>query len=188
MRLAVIAGIFAFVVAAAEEKPPKLPPEIQQVVDLAMAAPPEFTADALLRLVESGKIPKEARKDLISAAFAAAGRAQHLVRLVAGPGAALDTRSGFQASALRLGLDALSLQSRAVDDMLSLDKATARQLFERLTHPTLPASTCESPLIPEISSFYDLLARLASEAYIAPDGEKNSRLAFGQASVDAIRA
>ncbi len=188
MRAVLTAGILAFVVAAAEEKTPKLPPEIQQVMELATAAPPEFTADALLRLVESGNIPKEARKDLISTAFSAASRAQHPVRLVAGPGAALDTRSGFQAGALRLGLDALSLQSRAVDNMLAVDKAAARQLFERLTRPALGVTPCKNPLIPDISTYYDLLVRMALEAYTAQDGEKNSRLAFGQTSIDAIRS
>ncbi len=57
------------------------------IADLAAAAPPEFAADALLRIVESGKLAdKNARRELVEQAFQLAASAKFPVRMEGLPG------------------------------------------------------------------------------------------------------
>ncbi len=111
MRLGLL--FLAAVLASAET--PKLPEPFQSLVDLAHAAPPEFGAEALLRLVESGKIVgRDAQRDLVEQAFGLAVSAKFPVRKRHLPGTTLDSRAGSLSQAYGMKLDALSLQSRAV--------------------------------------------------------------------------
>jgi hypothetical protein len=187
MRVAaLLIALAGLAVAADERRPAKLPPDVQSAVDLAMAAPPEFAANALLRLVGEGKvIDAGAKREWIEQAFRLGGRAQHPVRLVALPDA-VDTRAGYRANALRLRLDAVSLQARALELILPLDKAAAREWYRALRRPAVDALSCESALVPDYAAYYEILARLAQEAFTAPEGEKDSRLAFVQTVVDSI--
>ena len=95
---------------------PNLPAEVEPIYAVAMAAPPEFAARALLCL--SPRVTDlEARRGLIEMAFRLAA-----VRLVSFPGADVDTRSGSLSGALSLRLDALSLQSQGVGHMVAVDR------------------------------------------------------------------
>ena len=132
MRLRLSALLLIPDVVAAE--PAKLPEPFQSIRDLADAAPPEFTADALLRIVESGKLAdKAARRELLEHAFQLAASAKFPVQMQAAQGTTTDTRAGSLSDAYALKLDALSLQSRAVRDMLPLDHAKARELFGQMS-------------------------------------------------------
>ena len=176
-----------FLASAAEQKPAKLPPEIQQAVGIAMAAPPEFAAEALLRLVEGGNVAGvELKRQLVETAFGLAGRAQHPMRLVAIPGTDADTPTGYEGRALRLKLDAVSLQSRAIEAMLNLDKNTARNLYERFVRTKPAPLNCDVALVPDLSDYYAMLSRLAQSVYNGADNEKNSRVAFVQTTIDQM--
>jgi hypothetical protein len=134
-------------------------PELESIVDLATGVPPEFGADSLLRLAESGKIADPALKlSFVEKAFYLSESVQQPVKLAAMPGALVDTRSGYIAHAFRLNLDKLSLQSRAVVDVLPLDHAKGEKLFEQIRFPTLKPLSCDEPLIYDPSSYYDALA------------------------------
>src|ERR1700694_1016206 len=90
---------------------PKLPEPYQSIVELAHAAPPEFAADALLRVVESDKIAnRDSKRDLVAQAFRLAGMAKFQVRMRGVAGTMVDTRSGYLSRAYDLKLDALSLE------------------------------------------------------------------------------
>ncbi len=81
-------------------------------------------------MVESGKLAdKDARRALVEQAFRLAASAKFSVRMDGLPGTATDTASGSLSQAYALKLDVLSLQSRAVEDMLPLDPSKARELF-----------------------------------------------------------
>src|SRR3984885_5264916 len=106
MRLAVLLLIPALFGAA----PAKLPEPFRSISDLASAAPPEFTADALLRMVESGKLTdRNARRELVEHAFQLAASAKFPVRMEGGEGTTTDTASGSLSQAHTLKLDVLSL-------------------------------------------------------------------------------
>src|SRR5207245_10342454 len=111
---------------AESPRAPALPTKLLELVDRARSVPPEFGADALLRLAESDAVADpDAKRELIEEAFRKAGTAQEpMKRRSLKPGAG-DTRVSFQARAYAQDLDALSLQSRAVSAMLHVDKSKA---------------------------------------------------------------
>jgi hypothetical protein len=157
----------------------KLPEPYQSIVDLAGAAPPEFAADALLRVVESNKITKrDAKRDLVEQAFRLAAMAKFQIRMHGVAGTLVDTRSGYLSRAYDLKLDALSLQSRAVRDMLPLDSAKARELFQEIPRPALAPLTCYGPLFYDVSDFYQTLGAVAQSAFTTQERKKEEDLNF----------
>jgi hypothetical protein len=184
MRLAVL--LLALPLFAAE--PAKLPEPFRSISDLAAAAPPEFTADALLRVVESGQLAdRNARRELIEQAFQWAASAKFPVRMQGLPGTTTDTASGSLNLAYGLKLDVLSLQSRAVQDMLPLDPAKARDLFGQIVKPTLAPLTCDDALVYEPSGYYQALSAVVNGAFTPKERAKEEHFnllldALGQAT------
>src|ERR1700689_3220648 len=77
----------------------KLPEPYQSLAELARGAPPEFTADALLRIIEQAReqgkrADRAPRRDLIEEAFRSAAAARFPVRMQGLPGTTSDTASG----------------------------------------------------------------------------------------------
>jgi hypothetical protein len=154
-------------------EPAKLPEPFQSISDLAGAAPPEFTADALLRIVESGKLAdKAARRELLKHAFQLAASAKFPVQMQAGQGTTTDTRSGSLSDAYALKLDTLSLQSRAVRDMLPLDPARARDLFGQIVKPVLAPLTCDDALSYQPSEYYLALSAVVNGGFTPKEKAK----------------
>jgi hypothetical protein len=169
MRLAVVFLIPALFAA----EPAKLPEPFQSISDLAGAAPPEFTADALLRIVESGKLAdKAARRELVEHAFQLAASAKFPVQMQAGQGTTTDTRAGSLSDAYALKLDTLSLQSRAVRDMLPLDPAMARDLFGQIVRPVLAPLTCDDALSYQPSEYYLALSAVVNGGFTPKEKAK----------------
>jgi hypothetical protein len=149
---------------------PAIPKPVMELVDRARSVPPEFSADALLRIAESGAV-KDAhvQKEWIEEAFRKAGAAQEpLKRRGLRPGGG-DTRTSFLARAFAQDLDALSLQSRAVIDMVPIDKVKARELFSRIAAPHVPKLTCADELVYDVSAFYQALQAVASNTFTAKE-------------------
>jgi hypothetical protein len=160
--------LFAGVLFAAD--PVKLPEPFHSLADLAMAAPPEFSADGLLRIVESGRVPdRNSRRALVEQAFQTAASAKFRVRMQAVDGAVTDTESGSLNQAYGLGLDVLSLQSRAVRDMLPLDPAKARDLFAQIATPVLPPLTCDDALVYKPDEYYQALSAVVNGSFTAKE-------------------
>lgn len=148
----------------------KLAEPFQSIVDLASSAPPELAADALLRIVESGKLKDEnARRQLVEQAFQLAASAKLPVRMVGVPGTTTDTASGSLNQAYGLKLDALSLQSRAVRDMVPLDPAKARELFGQIVKPVLAPLTCDDALTYDLSEYYPALVAVVNNSFNAKE-------------------
>jgi|GEM_PF-1988727 len=146
---------------------------VPPVVELARAAPPEFFADAVVRLIRSGQIPqRDIQIDLLEEAFAVAADARESVRLVGLPDLPPDTREIYRHKAGSLGLDALSLRSRILREMVTLDRAKARAMFESIARPRLEPRPCSDPFIADVAAYYDAAAVIAQSAY--SDREKSS--------------
>jgi hypothetical protein len=154
-------------------EPAKLPEPFQSISDLAGAAPPEFTADALLRIVESGKLAdRAARHELVEHAFQLAASAKFPVQMQAGQGTTTDTRAGSLSDAYALKLDTLSLQSRAMRDMLPLDPARARDLFGQIVRPVLAPLTCDDALSYQPSEYYLALSAVVNGGFTPKEKAK----------------
>jgi hypothetical protein len=171
MRLRLSALLLIPTLFAAE--PAKLPEPFQSIRDLAGAAPPEFTADALLRIVESGQLAdKAARRELLEHAFQLAASAKFPVQMQAAQGTTTDTRAGSLSDAYALKLDTLSLQSRAVRDMLPLDPARARELFGQIVKPVLAPLSCDDALGYQPSEFYLALSAVVNGGFTPKERAK----------------
>jgi len=172
MRLAVL-----LLIPALFAEPPKLPEPFRSIAGLAAGAPPELAADALLRMVESGKLAdRNARLALVEQAFQLASAAKFSVRMEGLSGTTTDTASGSLSQAYKLKLDALSLQSRAVRDMLPLDPSKARDLFGQMLKPTLAPLTCDDALVYEPSEFYQALSAVVNGAFTPNEKAKEEHV------------
>lgn len=172
--------------ARGDEKPkPKLPPEVEAVFGMALAAPPEFAASALLQL-SSQLSDKELRRRTLDMAFHVAAGSTHPYVLESLPGAEADTRSSSTSAALRSGLDRLNLQSRAVIEMLAIDAATGRQLFGEITRPALPAAGCQAALLPNVSAYYEALGAVERLGFSDKDRAQSEHVSLVVGSISRI--
>ena len=175
MRLALLLAAATFAWA----QKPQLPEPYQTLAGLANAAPPEFAADTLLRIVESGQVAdREVKRDLLEQAFRLATAATFPVRKRSWPGTFTDTRSGSLSQAYELKLDTLSLQSRAVSDLMRLDAAAARSLFAEIPPLALPPLSCDDALFYEVSDFYQTLGAVFNSAFTASERAKQEHMNF----------
>jgi hypothetical protein len=157
---------FLLTAVALVAQTPKFAPEIQALVEMTNAAPPEIAADALLRIVESGKVSEEAgKRDLIERAFRLAAGATFKLPMHAAPGVNADSRPGVLSKAYALKLDALSLQSRAVNAMLAIDRPRARAMFLDAPRPSPERLTCDRPLVYDVSPYYKTLAAIVNNTF-----------------------
>jgi hypothetical protein len=156
---------------------PRLAPELETIYGMALAAPPEFAASALLRLT-ARVADKSLRRSLIDMSFHVAAKARTPVRLVSVPGIDADSRTAFQGSAMQLRLDALSLQAAAIRAMLADDPRRARDLFPELSHPRVAPSTCQDGLVADVSDYYLTAAAVARAGFTARERTEGEPIAF----------
>ena len=132
--------------------------EVKTIVDLAHSAPPEIFANTALALAETGVIPVgPAQTDLLEQAFTAAAQSHEPVRLFAMPNLGPDTPPTFRAKAATFGLDALSLQSRALQRLAIADRRKALELFQNLRRPNFDSRPCGDPLLADPTAYYEMV-------------------------------
>ena len=157
----------------------KAHPELMAIVDAARLAPPEFSADALLRVAECPKLTDtQWKRELTEEAFQSATAARNPIRqsaMVGPPG-----RHFLRVS---LRLDRLSLQVRAVKTMLRIDARRARILFEAMSRPVPRRLTCGDTLLDEPSPYYDLLAEITDSTFTPEERRKERHLGPALAAV-----
>jgi hypothetical protein len=137
---------------------------IQAALDMAHGAPGEFAADALLRIAALDAVDTPQRVKLIEEAFQRADEAQQpYKRRNAMPN--IPSNVQFQQRAFAQDLDALSLRMRAIETMLPLDSAKARQLFFGTPPLDLPPVPCEDVMVFDVSSYYQALTGVALRGF-----------------------
>jgi len=164
-------------VAVGAQERPKATPDVQALVDMAPAAPPELAADILLELVERGRITsREQRLEIIEQAFQLAAQAKFPYLESAAVSRALHTDSGpgIRYVGLAKGLSTMGLRCRAVRAALRIDKAKALELFRQIAVGPFPPLSCDDPLAPALSEYYNVLEEVASNAY-SPKDRKEGR-------------
>jgi hypothetical protein len=130
----------------------------------ASGAPAEFAADLLIRIAGSPGVDDPARKrELLERAFMSAYGVQEPYKRGA-PLVPFDSRAGGAARAYASGLDALTLQLRAVAGLMPFDPARARELFEWIDF-YLPPAACDTVLVPLADEYYALLATIARRTF-----------------------
>lgn len=185
------ACLCAAVACAGDQPKPKIeiPRDVQPVVDLARSAAPEVFADAIVRLIRAGRIPqREAQIELLQDAFAVASGAAEPIRLIALPTTPTDTREIYRSRSGDLGLDTLSLQSRILKELLTVDPARARQLFSAIPRPVLDARPCQDPFIADASAYYEIAAGIAQSGFSGDEKKQAAHIQFLAAILSGIRS
>lgn len=130
------------------------------VATLARQAPAEFAADAMIRLASSERMAPRARVGLLAEAFNRAADAQRSLPLRASI-TRLGGTGGFLDRAYQQDLDALSLRLRAIEPMLTLDRAKAKKLFLTIARPEVPRVRCEEIVVYDVGRYYEVLGAVA---------------------------
>jgi len=150
MKTPVLSLFASFLLSAAGSLDPA------SVAVLARQAPAEFAADAMIRLAASAKLDRAARAELFREAFTRAGEARRALPLRASIVHAGGI-GGFLDHAYLQNVDVLSLRLRAVEGLLPLDGAKARQLFLSIPRPEVPRVRCEDIFVYDVGRYYDAL-------------------------------
>jgi len=132
---------------------------LETIINLARAAPPEFGADILIRLVEKDVVTDQSlRRELLEQAFMLGAYAQEpsALRMAEGngPGVVLVN------IVFRQGLDAVSLRARVVRAYLRFDARRARALFDLIEPALGPRHTCADQFTVDLSLYYAVMGEL----------------------------
>lgn len=138
---------------------------VKDIVDTSRGTEPEFHAHALLLLVESNQsLGQSLKLKLAREAFDTAATVSAPIKMVPGISSLnTDSDAGMNMYAYGLGLDRLSLQSRAIADIAALDPNAARKLLDYLSLPEMPPVGCKRALVYDPKSYYVVLQTLAND-------------------------
>jgi hypothetical protein len=164
----------------AKDRIPRRPFEIENLVNETRALPPEFAIDALLRIAASKLVADpDWKREILEEAFRLTSDLQNPLRqrAVYLPAAQVDTRSGYRSYAFDLRLDALSVKSRVVAEMLALDRNRALEMLSTIS-PKLPLKklTCADSMVYDVAELYQLLEKVSKTAFNEKQIEQGDRL------------
>jgi hypothetical protein len=132
---------------------------LREFADFVLASlPAELAADLIIQVSDSPASAREGRNwqiELYERALELASSALTPVKLVPVPGGTTDSRAEIAAEPYRLGIDRLSLKTRAVRGLLRFRPARALELGTQLDHAVAPL-TCQDILVPDPSAFWQL--------------------------------
>jgi len=141
------------------------------LIDGARGLAPEFSADLLLRLADAPAIDDVRWKlRLIDESFLTAAHAQLPYPKYGDP----TTDSRYSRLYWRNFLEALSLQTQAVEAMLPLNSQHAREMFDEIPPPDVPALTCQETGAPDPRAYYETAKDIFGRGF-TPQHRKKSR-------------
>ena len=147
-----------------EEAGDQISPELSSLLFQARSVPAEFRSDALTRIALSNLVKTSTlRAELLEEAYESASGAKFPVKKSAFDTMIVDTRLGYLAGAYDLNLDSLSLRCRAINALLKIDDAKARELFAQISIGELikDRMSCQDGLIYDVAPYYETLANVA---------------------------
>jgi hypothetical protein len=140
-------------------------PALETVAASAAGLPPEFAADALIRIAASPRVTdREWKRELLTEAFFRAYSAREPYRRSTPQAVAPDTKDGARLFAYATALNRVSLQSRAAQMMALVDGPAARELFEWIDLDPAPA-VCDDLLVPAVDEYYSALSLVARTTF-----------------------
>jgi hypothetical protein len=153
----------------------KRPPEALTLVDQARALPPEFRADTLLRLAGSSLVTEASwKQELIEEAYWSGSHASlpYMQR-------AEGSSDSVATNAVRANrLEGLTLQTRAVRGMLSLNPEKALRLFDQIQPLVLPKLTCSTVSTPDVVDYYQTAVLVFEGSFTAKQRTDGNDVAF----------
>ncbi len=94
----------------------------------------------------------------------------------------------YQGLAAGLRLDRLSIQLRAVDGLLKVKPAKARELFEQIPAPVVPKLTCGDGMVSDPGLYYEVLRRVVEQTYTAEERAKQEDVQTMLAAVQSVKS
>jgi hypothetical protein len=171
------------VLACAQEA--KRPPEVRALVDRARALPPEFASDLMLQLAGSPLMAETKwKRELIEEAFLSGPHAQLPYRQRGGP--STDERESLEV--WPNDLEAVTLQTRAVEAMLAIDSERARALFDDIVIPDRPPLTCQEVKTPNLERYFAVAAQVFARGFTARQREKEDDIHFLKQRIGRIES
>ena len=149
---------------------------IEGLIAQSRLAAPELGVDVLLRISKSNKIKDiERKKALLEEAYRVVSNVKNRIRRKIVPFASIsvDTHPGYMSYAYDLKLDAVSLKSRIIREMLVLDKDRARQMIFDLNGTLgLKPLNCEDALVYEVTDIYRTVAAVGKQTFTRSETEE----------------
>ena len=171
-----------------DEERRKQNPGLFQIVERARTVSAEFAAATLIQVAASPMLTDKVwKKELLEEAFRLASMARYPIRkrmMANGTNQASD--AGMMSLAYEQKLDRISLESRAVTQMLSVDSSRAREMFLGIPLPRIAALTCRDALLDDPSDYYETLAKVSAGTYGESLRERDAQLDWLRASIQRI--
>jgi len=163
----------------------KRPPEVLTLVDQARALPPEFRADTLLRLSDSPLIKETAwKQELIEEAFWSGVHAP-----LPYPQWADKRSDSVPDNAVRQNrLEALTLQTRAVQAMLAIDPQKALRPYEEVQAPMIPMLNCSIVFTPVVLDYYQSAVFVFENSFSPKQRKQGDDFRFLQQLISALQS
>lgn len=140
-------------------------PELVRLIDELRVSPPEFAADSMIKLSAHPEIDDDWKEEILEEAFKIAFEAQHPYKLKYLATLPTETRTGYKGLAFDLRMDRLSLQLLAIINLIRLDPAKARVLWNEMRKPGLVPLKCEDSLVYDVSFYYIAMMEMARKAF-----------------------
>jgi hypothetical protein len=156
-------------------------PDIDNLLTLARTTSPEFAIDALLRIAASSQVDAMWKQEILEEAFLLTAKVQNSFRLRAAPlpGTSSDTRPSYLSNAFDQQLDALSLRSRIVDQMSSINKSRALGMLSEIpSQLRFREISCSDWMSYDVSSFYRTVKAISETAFDRKRIQQGERVQF----------
>lgn len=143
------------------------------------ALPAEFAIDILLRVASANNVDKKWKQEILAEAFILTSGVQNEVRLKGKPRTPVDSRVNYRSYAFDLNLDALSLRSKIISQMLLLDKGQALRMLNQIpTNLRLPALSCSDQMVYNVDELYKMLGSVTGAVYTERKVQQGERVQF----------
>jgi hypothetical protein len=163
-------------------------PALLALYEQAGSAPAAVSSRALLRLAADPRWPADLRASTIQMAFE---RASGIAEAMPVTQASMGRRSGpayWRQESSLLGLDRLTLQSRAVTAMAKAEPALARKLWDAIPAPAVPALSCLDESVPDVTVYYEAAVAVADYGFSPAERAKGAPLNFLVAMAGRMRS
>lgn len=150
--------------------------------------PVELAADILFKMIDANLISEHNQKiQILESLFIRASEAKNPFKM-RNYYRTVDSRSGYRSMTHELELDRLSIQLKAVEQMLKIDKNRSREMFSSIPQLKLPQLKCEDSMLPEINRFYTTLGSIISQTFDAEAKEQKQDMFFTGSYIDRIQS
>jgi len=154
--------------AAPPRPAPRPRSPIERFMDQANGAPTPIFADLMFRLIETRPMSTADQRMLLAEIFDRAYVVRQATPLL--PVVGLGGEEARQAAQVqRLGLDELSIRTRALSRMLDLDPKLARNYWNRTPPLRLKKGDCSSGTVPAVESYYQVMEQVVRRAEFTDD-------------------